>query len=102
LPEASTAVGTIDHIAAERHTSSVAQLLKPTDVARRLGVSRSWLYDAAKSGRVPHVRLGGPEGPLRFIEADLVAWIAQARAAWRPGKGADGTPQHVDREDAAA
>jgi excisionase family DNA binding protein len=33
-------------------------LLKPADVARRLGVSRSWLYEAAKHGRVPCVRLG--------------------------------------------
>jgi predicted DNA-binding transcriptional regulator AlpA len=26
-------------------------LLKPTDIAHRLGVSRSWIYDAAKAGR---------------------------------------------------
>jgi excisionase family DNA binding protein len=64
-----------------------ADLLKPADVARRLGVSRSWLYDAAKSGRIPHVRLGGPDGPVRFVESDLLAWLAEARAAWRPGRG---------------
>ena len=51
-------------------------------------VSRSWLYDAAKCGRVPHVRLGGADGPLRFIEGDLLAWLTEARAAWSPGRGA--------------
>ena len=27
------------------------ELLKPADVAARLGVSRTWLYDAARTGR---------------------------------------------------
>jgi excisionase family DNA binding protein len=54
-------------------------LLTPSDVALRLGVSRSWLYAAAKAGRVPCVRLGGNDGPLRFVEADLVAWLGRAR-----------------------
>jgi excisionase family DNA binding protein len=65
--------------------SPVPDLLKPTEVARRLGVSRTWLYAAAKDGRIPSVRLGGPDGPLRFVPADLDAWIDQARGAWRPG-----------------
>jgi hypothetical protein len=34
----------------------LAELLKPSEVARMLGVSRAWLYDAAKDGRVPCVR----------------------------------------------
>ena len=60
-------------------------LLKPTEVARRLGVSRTWLYAAAKDGRIPSVRIGGPDGPLRFVPEDLEAWLDEARAAWRPG-----------------
>jgi predicted DNA-binding transcriptional regulator AlpA len=28
------------------------ELLRPADVARMLGVSRTWLYDAAKDGRI--------------------------------------------------
>ena len=63
-------------------------LLRPGEVASRLGVSRSWLYQAAKDGRIPSLRLGGLEGPLRFVEADLVAWVEAARAAWRPGDSA--------------
>ena len=60
-------------------------LLKPTEVCKSLGVSRSWLYAAASDGRIPSVRLGGPDGPLRFHQADLDAWLDAARVAWRPG-----------------
>src|SRR3954470_7444306 len=59
-------------------------LLKPSDVARRLGVSRSWVYDAAASGRIPCVRLGGPDGPLRFLPGDVEDWLEQARRDWLP------------------
>jgi len=65
-------------------TTATIDLLKPSEVAQRLGVSRSWLYAAAADGRIPAVRLGGPDGPLRFVPGDLEAWIDEARAAWRP------------------
>lgn len=79
----------------------LSSLLKPGEVASRLGVSRSWLYEAAKDGRIPSVRLGGPEGPLRFIEADLAAWLERARAAWRPGDTTAQTLRRVRERDAA-
>jgi excisionase family DNA binding protein len=62
------------------------ELLRPADVARMLGVSRTWLYDAAKDGRIPSVRIGGPGGPVRFVREDLERWLDEARAAWRPGR----------------
>ncbi len=65
-------------------SAATFDLLKPTEVAQRLGVSRSWLYAAAADGRIPAVRLGGPDGPLRFVAADLEAWIDGARSAFRP------------------
>ena len=58
-----------------------ARLLKPAEVARRLGVSRTWLYEAARTGRIPSIRLGDESGPLRFVEHDLDDWLAQARRA---------------------
>ncbi|MFL5847073.1 MAG: helix-turn-helix transcriptional regulator [Solirubrobacteraceae bacterium] len=61
-------------------------LLRPAQVCRMLGVSRSWLYAAAQSGRIPCVRLGGPDGPLRFVPGDIATWIEEARAAWAPGR----------------
>jgi excisionase family DNA binding protein len=53
-------------------------LLRPALVAEMLGVSRSWLYEAANQGRIPCVRLGGIDGPVRFRRGELDAWIAQS------------------------
>jgi len=61
------------------------RLLKPSEVAKQLGVSRAWLYAAAKTGRLPSIRIGGPEGPVRFVPEDLDRWIDEARSAWLPG-----------------
>jgi excisionase family DNA binding protein len=60
--------------------TETTDLLKPTEVAQRLKVSRSWVYDAAADGRLPSIRLGAPDGPLRFVRADLEQWIEEARA----------------------
>jgi excisionase family DNA binding protein len=60
--------------------TAATDLLKPADVARRLKVSRSWVYDAAADRRLPSIRLGAPDGPLRFVPADLEQWIEDARA----------------------
>jgi len=60
--------------------TDATDLLKPTEVAQRLKVSRSWVYDAAADGRLPSIRLGAPDGPLRFVRADLEQWIEDARA----------------------
>ncbi|MBA3369905.1 MAG: helix-turn-helix domain-containing protein [Thermoleophilaceae bacterium] len=76
---------------------AVIDLLKPTDVARRLGVSRSWLYAAAADGRIPSIRLGGPDGPLRFVPEDLERWIEEARAAWTPTAPKRGLLRHAAR-----
>jgi excisionase family DNA binding protein len=76
-------------------------LLRPAEVARKLGVSRAWLYDAAKTGRIPSVRIGGTDGPVRFIERDLDTWIEQARAAWRPGDSSAAVLRRVSTERAA-
>lgn len=62
------------------------KLLRPNDVARLLAVSRAWVYEAARTGRIPSVRLGGEDGPLRFVASDLERWLADARDTWRPGR----------------
>lgn len=67
---------------------SSPDLLKPAEVAARLGVSRTWLYEAARAGRIPSIRIGGREGPLRFVPEDLQRWIDEARAEWLPGASA--------------
>jgi excisionase family DNA binding protein len=67
-----------------RVNDQTERLLKPAEVAERLAVSRSWVYDAADDGRLPAVRLGGPSGPLRFVARDLEGWIEEARRDWHP------------------
>jgi excisionase family DNA binding protein len=61
-------------------------LMKPNDLARLLAVSRAWVYETAKSGRIPSVRIGGADGPLRFVPEDIERWLAEARAGWLPGR----------------
>jgi excisionase family DNA binding protein len=58
------------------------QLMKVAEAARMLNVSRTWVYAAAKAGRLPS--LGGPDGPLRFIRSDLELYIENARQGWQP------------------
>src|SRR3954447_16336296 len=81
------------------------KLLRPCDVVEMLGVSRSWLYDAAKSGRIPCVRLGGDNGPVRFRPDEVEAWLEASRlvpavAATRPSMSADG--QHAPQRRRSA
>lgn len=53
----------------------MTQLLRPSEVCKILNVSRSWLYEAAREGRIPSVRLGGPDGPLRIPQDELEQWL---------------------------
>jgi predicted DNA-binding transcriptional regulator AlpA len=72
-------------------------LIRPGDVAKDLAVSRTWVYDAANAGRIPSIRIGGEDGPLRFVPADLDRWIDEARKAWKPGGGSVATRVPGDR-----
>jgi excisionase family DNA binding protein len=61
-------------------SSSDLSILKPSEVASLLRVSRAWIYQAAADGRLPSIRLGDAAGaPLRFVREDIEAWIADAR-----------------------
>ncbi len=75
----------------------MTDLLTPDEVARMLQVSRTWLYEAAKDGRIPSVRLGGPDGPVRFVEEDIERWLERARQAWRPGESSEQTLRRARR-----
>jgi len=74
-------------------------LLKPNEVAQRLAVSRAWVYEAAKSGRIPSVRIGGDDGPLRFVPEDIDQWLSEARAEWSPGMSASGHRRDSERSE---
>ncbi|MGI8803500.1 MAG: hypothetical protein ACR2KV_15270 [Solirubrobacteraceae bacterium] len=54
---------------------------------------------AAKAGRIPSVRIGGEDGPLRFVAADIDRWLDQARAAWKPGRATVAQPDRPPEPD---
>jgi excisionase family DNA binding protein len=56
------------------------RLVDAAEVADRLGVPKSWVLESARSGAIPHVRLGRY---VRFDVADVDAWIASCK---RPGR----------------
>jgi excisionase family DNA binding protein len=74
---------------------SRAELLKPADVCAQLKVSRAWLYRAAADGRIPSLRLGGPDGPVRFEPREIAAWLERSRASWQPGDSGTATLRRV-------
>lgn len=58
------------------------ELLKPAEVMRLLNVSRTWLWEASRDGRIPAVRLGS-DGPYRYSPSAIEAWL---RSAQREGE----------------
>jgi excisionase family DNA binding protein len=57
-------------------TSLQEPLLTPEQAAALLSVRRSWVYDAARSGHLPCVRVGRH---VRFLRSDLEGWVASQR-----------------------
>lgn len=62
----------LQHTAEKRSRERPTQALLKTaeEIERRCGVSRYWLYRAAKRGEIPHYRVGVG---VRFIEDELLA-----------------------------
>ena len=53
------------------------RLLDAAEVAARLGVPKSWVLGSARSGAMPHVRLGRY---VRFDLVDVEAWLRELQA----------------------
>ncbi len=49
------------------------RLLTADQVAELLSVPRSWVYQQARSGAIPHVRLGRY---VRYRHEAVIAWVA--------------------------
>jgi hypothetical protein len=69
---------------------SVRQLVRARDVARKLGVSISWVVQHASGKRKPYlpaVKMGPGRSPLRFDPNDVERFIEECRriAAHRAG-----------------
>lgn len=48
-----------------------------TDVAEFLALPVSTIQKYARQGVLPAVRLGGPNGPLRFRKLDIEKWVSR-------------------------
>lgn len=61
-----------------RPPASLAEpLLDATGAAELLTVKPSWVYEAVRSGRLPHLKIGRH---IRFLRTDLEAWIECQRS----------------------
>jgi len=54
-----------------------------------------------EDGRIPSVRIGGEDGPLRFVPEDIDRWLAEARADWL-SPAASTAREHAAKADAAS
>lgn len=51
-------------------------LLDASAAAELLSVRPSWIYEAVRAGRVPHVKVGRH---IRFLRSDLESWVLTQR-----------------------
>lgn len=51
-------------------------LLDATDAAELLSVRPSWIYEAVRAGRLPHLKIGRH---IRFLRSDLESWVMTRR-----------------------
>jgi predicted DNA-binding transcriptional regulator AlpA len=61
-------------------------LLTASQLAERFAVSRNWVCQAVADEVLPHRRLG-EDGPIRFVAAEIDAWLDAQRRGWMPGCG---------------
>lgn len=68
-------------LAVERRAASLeSPLLRAAEAAELLSVRTSWVYEAVRDGRLPCVRVGRH---VRFLRADLEAWVSEQRDSGR-------------------
>ena len=69
-----------------------ARLVDAATLARELGVEREWVY--AHAAQLGAIRLGGPQGRLRFDRREVGKRLGGADAAtWRPPRRAPRRPR---------
>jgi excisionase family DNA binding protein len=51
-------------------------LLDTVAAARLLSVRPSWIYEAVRAGRLPHLKIGRH---IRFLRSDLEDWVVTRR-----------------------
>jgi len=51
--------------------------LNVSEVAELIGVSKTWVYQAVESKRLPAIKLSPGRGPVRIRPADLQEFLAE-------------------------
>lgn len=75
----------VELLRGEETEKSAARLVDAATLARELGVEREWVY--AHAEQLGAVRLGGPNGRLRFDRRKVGKRLNGAdAAAWRPSR----------------
>jgi excisionase family DNA binding protein len=62
-------------------TRTPGRLLTAKDVAQMLAVPESWVREATREGRIPHLTLGRYR---RYQTAEIEAWLADQHAGPKP------------------
>ena len=57
-------------------------LLDAAAAARLLSVRPSWIYEAVRTGRLPHLKIGRH---IRFLRSDLESWVLTRRVGGTVG-----------------
>jgi excisionase family DNA binding protein len=63
-----------------------SRLLTAKEVAELLAVPESWVREATREGRIPHLRLGRYR---RYQPAAIDAWLAENRCDWNAASSRD-------------
>ena len=61
------------------HETTDKKLLTVKDVAERLSVSSSLIYQLVESGKLPVLRIGNGRGAIRFSPQDIEAYLEECR-----------------------
>jgi excisionase family DNA binding protein len=59
----------------------MTRLLTVEEVAERLGMTKEWVWSQARSGRIPHVKLGRYR---RFREEAIEQWLRELEHSGAP------------------
>lgn len=54
-------------------------MLRVPEVAELVGYTAHTIYRKVDQGEIPHRRLGGEQGPIRFHPDDVMDWIGGSR-----------------------
>lgn len=57
----------------DRNTFDEDRLMRPSEVAEKIGVCRRTLYSWASEGLIPSIKIA--RGSRRFVRSDIEAWI---------------------------